>query len=81
MEPKAGQSYELWGMPSNPGEPPRSLGVIPARDSGTIKLAAAADKTLADFPQLAISIEPEGGSKTGLPTGPVVAKGECMKFW
>jgi anti-sigma-K factor RskA len=81
MEHKAGHSYELWGLPAKPGEPPTSLGVLPAKESGTIKLAAAADKTLSDFPRLAISVEPEGGSKTGLPTGPVVAKGECMKFW
>jgi anti-sigma-K factor RskA len=81
MEHKAGHSYELWGLPAKPGEPPTSLGVLPASESGTIRLAAAADKTLSDHPQLAISIEPEGGSKTGLPTGPVVARGELMKFW
>lgn len=81
MEHKAGHSYELWGLPAKPGEPPTSLGVLPASESGTIKLAAAADKTLSDLPQLAISVEPEGGSKTGLPTGPVVAKGEWMRFW
>lgn len=81
MEHKAGHSYELWGLPAKPGEAPTSLGVLPARETGTIKLAAAADETLSSFPQLAISIEPEGGSKTGLPTGPVVARGESMKFW
>jgi anti-sigma-K factor RskA len=81
MEHKPGHSYELWALPAKPGEPPKSLGVLPARETGTIKLAAAADQTLSDFPKLAISVEPEGGSKTGTPTGPVVAKGDCMKFW
>ena len=74
-------SYELWGLPAKAGEPPRSLGIVPASEKGTIKLAAVADESLKDFPALAISIEPEGGSKTGLPTGPVIAKGDCFKFW
>jgi len=73
--------YELWGLPAAAGEPPRSLGMLPAIEKGTIKLAAAADQSLKDFPALAISIEPAGGSRTGLPTGPVVAKGDCLKFW
>ena len=73
--------HELWGLPATPGEPPRSLGMLPKLDKGTIKLAAAADQSLRDFPALAISIEPAGGSKTGLPTGPVIAKGDCLRFW
>jgi len=73
--------YELWGLPAKAGEPPRSLGMLPKIEKGTIKLAAAADESLKDFPALAISVEPAGGSTTGLPTGPVVAKGDCLKFW
>lgn len=74
-------SYELWGMPAKAGEAPKSLGLIPASAKGTMLLAAVADESLSEFPQLAISIEPEGGSKTGVPTGPVIAKGDCFKFW
>jgi anti-sigma-K factor RskA len=77
----AAHGYELWGLSAKAGAPPRSLGMLPAIEKGTIKLAAVADESLKDFPALAISIEPEGGSKTGLPTGPVVAKGDCLKFW
>ena len=73
--------YELWGLPAKPGEAPKSLGMLPQDEKGTIKLAAVADQSLKDFPALAISIEPASGSKTGLPTGPVVAKGDCLKFW
>jgi anti-sigma-K factor RskA len=73
--------YELWGLPASPGEAPKSLGMVPKDEKGTIKLAAVADQSLKDFPALAISIEPASGSKTGLPTGPVVAKGDCLKFW
>jgi anti-sigma-K factor RskA len=75
------RGYELWGLPAKAGEPPKSLGMLPRDDKGTIKLAAVADQSLKDFPALAISIEPTGGSKTGLPTGPVIAKGDCLKFW
>jgi anti-sigma-K factor RskA len=79
LEP--GQSYELWALPGKPGMPVTSLGVIPAGEKGTIKLASIADQRLADVPQLAISLEPEGGSKTGQPTGPVMYKGDCLRFW
>ncbi len=77
----AEHGYELWGLPATAGEPPKSLGMLPRDEKGTIKLAAAADESLKDFPALAISVEPAGGSKSGLPTGPVVAKGDCLKFW
>jgi anti-sigma-K factor RskA len=77
----AKQVFELWGLPKEPGGAPRSLGLIPLREKATIKLAAAADQTLSDFPALAVSLEPAGGSKTGLPTGPVLYSGPCLKFW
>lgn len=75
------QVFELWGLPKEPGGAPRSLGLIPPRPIATIKLAAAADQTLSDFPALAVSLEPAGGSKTGIPTGPVLYSGPCLKFW
>ena len=75
------QVFELWGLPKEPGGAPKSLGLLPSRDKGTIKLAAAADQALSDFPALAVSLEPAGGSKTGLPTGPVLYSGPCLKFW
>lgn len=80
-EEASAHSYELWGMPAKAGEAPISLGVIPREQKGTMQLVAMADESLSQFPQLAISIEPEGGSKTGVPTGPVIAKGDCFKFW
>ena len=75
------QVFELWGLPKEPGGAPKSLGLLPPQDKGAIKLAAAADQTLSDFPALAVSLEPAGGSKTGLPTGPVLYSGPCLKFW
>lgn len=82
MAPLAsGQVYELWGLPTKAGMPPKSLGMIPAGEKATMKLAAVADQSLADFPKLAISLEPAGGSRTGQPTGPVMYQGDCHKFW
>jgi anti-sigma-K factor RskA len=46
-----------------------------------VKLAAAADQSLGDVPALAISLEPQGGSPTGQPTGPVLYTGPCVKYW
>lgn len=78
---KPGMRYELWGLPAKEGGAPQSLGLVPMSEKGTMKLAAVADQSLADFPKLAISVEPEGGSRTGTPTGPVMYVGQCLKFW
>jgi len=76
-----GRRYELWGLSGRDGVQPRSLGLVPMSEKGTIKLAAVADKSLSDFPKLAISLESSGGSSTGVPTGPVMYVGNCHKFW
>jgi anti-sigma-K factor RskA len=76
----AGKSLELWGLPQ--GKAPRPLGLIPPGGKmASIKLAAAADQALADVATLAVSLEPEGGSPTGAPTGPVLVSGPCVKYW
>ena len=43
-------------------------------------MPGVADDSLRDFPALAITVEPAQGSG-GSPTGPVVASGDCFKFW
>ena len=74
------RSLELWALP--PGQPPKSLGVIPRSEKmSALKLAAAADQALADVPALAVSLEPAGGSPTGAPTGPVLYTGPFLKYW
>lgn len=74
------RSLELWGLPT--GGAPKSLGVIARSDKMTaLKLAAVADHALADFPALAVSLEPTGGSQTGAPTGPVLYTGPFLKYW
>ncbi len=78
--PSDDMGYELWGLPTEPGAKPRSFGMIPGVEKGTIRLASSADQALADLPALAITMEPAKGSG-GAATGPMIAKGDCQKFW
>ena len=73
-ETPPGKSLELWHVPE--GQQPRSLGVLKAGlDAQTLKDAAAAGP-LGGI--LAVSVEPEGGSPSGAPTGPVVYTGKLI---
>lgn len=77
-ERHAGKSYELWLVNQRLGAP-RSLGVVDDRDySISARLAAFAAGDIADA-TYAVSIEPEGGSPTGAPTGPVVYAGKLVQ--
>jgi anti-sigma-K factor RskA len=49
-----------------------SLGLIPDAGAATLTLTAAQLAVLGNTPTLAVSVEPAGGSPTGLPTGPVI---------
>jgi len=64
-------SYELWVLPRGAGNPV-SLGLLPRHGSLQRTLTAAQRQYLLAGAQVAVSIEPSGGSPTGLPTGPVV---------
>jgi anti-sigma-K factor RskA len=76
----ADHGYELWGLYGKEGMAPKLLGMLPKDEKGTLKLAAVADESLKDFPALAITLEPAHGSG-GTATGPVVASGDCHRFW
>lgn len=67
------RSHQLWVIPS--GGKPRSLGLLSADRQSHIKLADALATLLQQGATVAISVEPQGGSPTGAPTGPVVASG------
>lgn len=69
--PPAGKAYELWMLPGKNAQPV-SLGVLPANGEVTRHLSPAQARALATTHTLAVSVEPPGGSPTGLPTGPVV---------
>ena len=64
-------SHELWILRAE--EPPLSLGLLPL-NVGSVEtpISARLVTALAVAVRLAISVEPAGGSPTGLPTGPVV---------
>lgn len=73
-----GKVPELWLIP--PGGVPQSLGVVdPAKPLRVALPAELAGKAAAST-ALAISLEPQGGSPTGRPTGPVVAKGALLSL-
>lgn len=72
--PAPGHSHELWIIA--PGDTPHSLGVL---KPGTLRIEISPE-LLANGGVLAISLEPIGGSPTGQPTGPVVAKGELSRI-
>ena len=68
-----GRSIELWALPKV--GPPRSLGIVAniRGDPGT--RIDPADPRVRDAKALAVSLEPPGGSPSGLPTGPVLGSG------
>jgi anti-sigma-K factor RskA len=72
------QVLQLWSIPRTSGAPPRSLGLLPAR--GRVQMPLA-DPSLFDAADaLAVSVEPTGGSTTGLPTGPVILQGKLIRL-
>lgn len=75
---KPSNAYELWLLPENSGKP-ISLGLLPQRGDKTLVVPAA---VLAQFKNsnLAVSIEPVGGSPTGQPTGDVVYQGQLINI-
>lgn len=66
-KPEAGKSYELWIVNEALG-PPKSLGLISNADLTVKPQLANYDKSIVDQSVYAVSLEPEGGSKTGAPT-------------
>lgn len=69
------QSLELWVL-GETGKPPVSLGLLP--EQGRRSLAMPAGLKMPEKPVLAVSLEPQGGSPTGLPTGPVILSAPVM---
>jgi len=75
---QAGKSYELW-LVSKQFAKPRSLGLVGAQEFTVGNaLEAYQPETISDA-TYAISLEPEGGSPTGEPTGPVLWGGKLIE--
>jgi anti-sigma-K factor RskA len=69
----SGRSTELWLIPA--GGTPISIGVFRPDATSVLALNASLLAQLGPTAAMAVSIEPQGGSPTGQPTGPVIAKG------
>jgi anti-sigma-K factor RskA len=77
-EKPVGKSHELWLVNARLG-PPKSLGVVGQSQFSTgVQLAAYASGDI-EASTYAVTLEPEGGSATGLPTGPVVYAGKLVQ--
>ncbi len=77
-EAQAGKSYELW-LVSDKFQGPRSLGVIGTGAYTVRQPSAEYDPVVINRATYAISLEPEGGSPTGSPTGPVLYHGRLLQ--
>ncbi|WP_036257382.1 anti-sigma factor [Methylocapsa aurea] len=72
-EAPSGKSLELWYIGA--GKAPKSMGLV-AKDPIKMPLPTGASLEKASF---AVTVEPEGGSPTGDPTGPIVYSGQLIK--
>lgn len=75
-----GRVPELWLMPPAAGEQPRSLGLLPRDGSSRNAVPPGLLAGVGDEAAIAVSLEPPGGSPTGLPTGPVVYQGRLVRL-
>jgi anti-sigma-K factor RskA len=73
-----GTAWELWMLPGE-DQRPVSLGLITTHDAQTVIVPEPLSAKLDQAQGLAMSVEPAGGSPTGLPTGPVLYAGQCVK--
>ena len=71
-------AWELWMLPGG-DQKPVSLGLITTHETQVVKIPEALAVKLDAAHGLAMSVEPAGGSPTGLPTGPVLYAGESIK--
>jgi anti-sigma-K factor RskA len=73
--PTAGRVLQLWGVLPGATEPV-DLGVLP-RDPTVVTVPLSVLQPVPDM-MVQISVEPEGGSKVGRPTGAVVFVGRLV---
>ncbi|HEX8375723.1 MAG TPA: anti-sigma factor [Geminicoccaceae bacterium] len=73
LEPVRGQAHQLWLIPAD-GKP-LPLTLVAAGKPARMKMPEEMRGKIGARATLAISVEPPGGSPTGLPTGAVIASG------
>jgi len=77
-ERQPGKAYELW-LVSDRFRSPRSLGLIGNEEFTQRPQLANYDAVTINRATYAVSLEPEGGSPTGAPTGPVLFTGKLLQ--
>jgi len=76
--PEAGRSYELW-LISGQSPTPRSLGVVGNDEFTQRPIPGNFDVATLRTASYAVSLEPAGGSPSGVPTGPVLFTGKIVE--
>lgn len=78
LQGAAGHEHELWVIPA--GGKPVSLGIVRAGSPQRHSVPVALAPHFRNRSTIAVSVEPVGGSRTGQPTGPVIAAGELSSI-
>src|SRR3984893_10669987 len=76
--PEAGRSYELW-LISSQFPAPKSLGVVGNDEFTQRPIPGNFDVATLRTASYAVSLEPSGGSPSGVPTGPVLFTGKIVE--
>jgi anti-sigma-K factor RskA len=76
--PEAGRSYELW-LISGQFPAPKSLGVVGNDEFTQRPIPGNFDVATLRTASYAVSLEPSGGSPSGVPTGPVLFTGKIVE--
>jgi anti-sigma-K factor RskA len=76
--PEPGKNYELW-LVSDRLQQPRSLGVIGSSDFTTRPALSSYDADMVSQATYAVTLEPEGGSPSGVPTGQILFSGKLIE--
>ena len=74
-----GTAWELWALPEGGGQPV-SLGLITTHETQTVMLPPRLTRVVDGAAEIAMSVEPHGGSPTGAPTGPILYRGPCTRI-
>ena len=72
-------TWEMWMLPRGKAAPV-SMGLITTDADQTMRIKPALANRMEGAYGMAMSVEPEGGSPTGAPTGPVIFKGQCVRI-